>query len=150
MKLHRDLGISQKSAWHLAHRIREAYDDHADRFEGPVEADETYIGGKARTCKNMHAKVWREIRSSGLADKTPVVGVKDRATNQVAAQVVGRTDSATLQGFVHDHAADDAMVFTDDARANVGLPHHALVSHSAGQYVDGMAHVNEWSRSERC
>jgi len=140
MKLHRDLGISQKSAWHLAHRIREAYDDHADRFAGPVEADETYIGGKA---KNMHAKVRREkIRSRGLTDKTPVVGVKDRATNQVAARVVDRTDAATLQGFVHDHTEDDAMVFTDDARGYVGLPHHASVSHSAGQYVDGMAHVN--------
>ena len=140
MKHHRDLGISQKSAWHLAHRIREAYDDHADRFEGPVEAYETYVGGKAR---NMHAIVRREkIRSPGLADKTPVVGIKHRATNQVAAQVVDRTDSATLQGFVHDHAADEAMVFTDDACAYVGLPHHASVSHSAGQYVDGMAHVN--------
>ena len=46
MKLHRDLGISQKSAWHMAHRIREALDTAGDKFAGPVEVDETYIGGK--------------------------------------------------------------------------------------------------------
>ena len=75
MKLHRDLGISQKSAWHLAHRIRECWDDlHDEPFAGPVEVDETYVGGKA---KNMHAKVRRErIRGRGAVGKTPVVGVK--------------------------------------------------------------------------
>ena len=46
MKLHRDLGITQKSAWYLAHRIRETWEDATEKFEGPVEADETYVGGK--------------------------------------------------------------------------------------------------------
>ena len=69
MKLHRDLGISQKSAWHLAHRIRQCWDDlNGEPFEGPVEADETYVGGLA---KNMHARVRRErIHGRGGVDKT--------------------------------------------------------------------------------
>lgn len=52
MKLHRDLGRTQKTAWHLLHRIREAWDDQSERFAGPVEVDEVYIGGKER---NKHA-----------------------------------------------------------------------------------------------
>ena len=81
MKLHRDLGISQKSAWHLAHRIRETWGDRkSEPFTGPVEADETYIGGKS---KNMHATARRErIHGRGTIDKTAVVGVKDRRTGR--------------------------------------------------------------------
>ena len=141
LKLHRDLGISQKSAWHLAHRIRETWTDaQATRFEGPVEADETYIGGRA---KNMHAKVRRErIHGRGAVDKTAVVGVRDRSTGQVAARVVESTDGRTLRGFVIDHTKPGAQVFTDEARAYRGLPRHEAVCHSVGEFVNGMAHVN--------
>ena len=75
MKLHRDLGITQKSAWHMAHRIRECWNAAADKFAGPVEADETYIGGKEgnkHADKKLHA-------GRGTVGKTAVVGVKDRA-----------------------------------------------------------------------
>ena len=141
MKLHRDLGISQKSAWHLAHRIRETWADRqAEPFDGPVEADETYIGGKA---KNMHARVRRErIHGRGPADKTTVAGVRDRHTGRVAARVVASTDGPTLRGSVTDHAVVGAMVYTDDAKAYRGLPRHKSVSHTTGQYVNRMAHVN--------
>lgn len=141
MKLHRDLGTCYKTAWHLAHRIREAYTDHhADPFLGPVEADETYVGGKA---KNMHARQRRErISGRGVADKTPVVAVKDRHSNQIAATVTDRTDAETLQGFVTGHTSEDAMVYTDDHGAYRGLRHHATVRHSVGEYVAGKAHVN--------
>ena len=141
MKLHRDLGISQKSAWHLAHRIRETWTDRQpEPFHGPVEADETYIGGRA---KNMHASVRRErIHGRGVVDKTAVAGVRDRATGRVSARVVASTDGPTLRGFVTEHADTGAMVYTDDAKAYRGLPSHESVSHSTGQYVNRMAHVN--------
>lgn len=140
-KLHRDLGISQKSAWRLAHRIRECWDDlHGDPFAGPVEVDETYVGGRG---KNMHAKVRREkITGRGAVDKTAVVGVKDRATGKVAANVVGDTTGPTLRGFVQDRSADGAMIYSDDHRAYRGLPRHEAVKHSVAEYVNGQVHVN--------
>jgi hypothetical protein len=141
MELHRDLGVSQKSAWHLAHRIRECWDDlSGDPFAGPVEVDETYVGGRA---KNMHAKVRRErITGRDGVDKTTVVAAKDRATNRIAATVVGDTGKATLQGFVAGHSADGAMIYTDEHRSYEGLPRHRTVRHSVAGYVRDQAHVN--------
>ena len=67
MKLHRDLGVSQKTAWFMLHRIREAWAlEAAGAFTGPVEADETFIGGKA---KNMHAKQREKLTGRGGTDK---------------------------------------------------------------------------------
>ena len=141
MKLRRDLGISQKSAWHLAHRIRQCWDDlSGEPFAGPVESDETFVGGKA---KNMHAKQRRErIHGRGGMDKTAVAGLKDRSTGKVTAKVVAATDGPTLRGFVTEHSAHGAMVYTDDHKAYSGLPRHRTVRHSVAEYVNGQAHVN--------
>ena len=139
MKLHRDLGITQKSAWHMAHRIRETLAVTGNRFSGPVEVDEAYIGGKERNKHN--AKKLRAGR--GPVGKTAVVGMKDRETGQIASQVIEHTDAPTLQGFVERNTEPDATVYTDDAAAYRGMPrHHEAVKHSVSEYVRGMAHTN--------
>ena len=141
MKLHRDLGITQKSAWHMAHRIRKALSTSGcNLFEGPVEVDETYVGGKRR---NMPNRVRKELTGRGPVGKTAVVGAKDRATKRVAAEVVRSTDKETLQGFVGKVAAEGAKVYTDDAKAYKTLPfNHDSVKHSLQQYVKGDVHTN--------
>lgn len=139
MKLSRDLGVTQKTAWHLAHRIREAWDDVQVKFAGPVEADETYVGGREG---NKHAS--QRLRAGrGTVGKAAVAGVRDRATNLVSAAPVASTNRETLHDFVHSRTEADAMVYTDDSRAYLGLRRpHETVKHSAGEFVNGMASTN--------
>lgn len=159
MKLHRDLGITQKSAWHLGHRIRESWDDDEDGgdffnifsdeglMQGPVEVDESYIGGKER---NKHAD--KKLKAGrGPVGKTAVIGMKDRETNKISAEVVklgeewgGSPDKPTLQGFVRENADLGATLYTDDNPSYRGMVdfEHESVKHSAGEYVREQAHTN--------
>ena len=138
LKLHRDLDITQKSAWHLAHRLRETWHNRdGEPFAGPLEADETFVGGKA---KNMHKAHPERLTGRGGVDKTAVAAVLDRATKRVRAAVVTRVDGPTLNGFVGEHAADGATVYTDEAAAYAGLPNRESLSQGVGEYVKGQAH----------
>ena len=140
MKLHRDIGVTQKTAWHMAHRIRESWSDGKGMFNGPVEVDETYVGGKERN-KHTHKKL---NAGRGVVGKAAVVGMKDRSTNMVNAEVTGSVNGPALRGFVSRHAGKETVVYTDDALAYRDMPgiRHQAVKHSIGQYVDGKAHTN--------
>ena len=144
MKLHRDVGVTQKTAWFMLHRIREAWSQEREAlFAGPVEADETYIGGKRKNMSNAKRK---ELAGTGrgTVGKEAVAGVKDRDTNCVAARRMEATDAGALQGFVREHAAPGATLYTDEAKAYAGMPEfkHEAVNHSAKEFVRDMAHTN--------
>ena len=155
MKLHRDLNITQKSAWHLAHRIRKSLESRGGMFAGSVEVDETFMGGKRRNMSNGKRKT---LEDRGAVGKVAVVGVKDRATKCGIARVSERTDKSTLQGFVVEHAVPGAKVYSDEAFAYEELPfENESVKHSIAEYVRGMVHTNGmksfWSilkRAHKC
>ena len=141
MKLHRDLNINQRSAWFLAHRLRVALAKRQEAFAGPVEIDETYIGGRR---KNMPARKRKQMTGRGTVGKSIVAGAKDRETNEVRARVIENTDKKTLQGFVRESVAEGATLYTDEHGSYTGMPEydHEAVNHSVGEYVRDMAHTN--------
>ena len=153
MKLHRDIGVSQPTAWFMLHRIRETWaGDDDDQLDGPAEVDETYFGGKR---ENMSLAKRKTLTGRGPVGKTAVVGVKDRDSGEVRAEVVTNTEGETLKGFVREHVEPGAILYTDEAAAYKGMPEfdHEAVNHSVGEYVDGMAHTNGiesfWSMLKR-
>ena len=155
MKLHRDLDINQRSAWFLAHRLRTALGQDGTVFAGPVEADETFFGGKRRNMSNAKRKELADT-GRGSVGKSVVAGLKDRGTKRVRAKVVGDTTAETLQGFVRENTEEGAMVYTDEAAAYAGLARdygHEAVKHGVSEYVRGQAHTNGieslWSMLKR-
>ena len=145
LKLHRDLNITQKSAWHLAHRLRQGWDaSDLAPFTGPTEIDETYMGGKRRNMSNAKRKVMaKEQPGRGGVGKAIVVGARDRSTRKVSAAKIERTDKQTLHDFVNSRVSLESTVFTDEHKGYTGLPHkHKAVKHSVSQYVNDQAHTN--------
>ena len=152
------LGVTQATAWHTGHRIRAALAQEGgrgERFDGPVEVDETFVGGKL---KHMTKERREQYRGRGTVSKVPVCGLFDRATGRVSAEVVPNTSKATLQRFVFSRVkAGTTVVFTDELASYHGLPRHHAVTHSAGEYVrasdDGLVHTNSvesfWSTFKR-
>ncbi len=143
MKLHRDVKVTQKTAWFMLHRIREAWSAEREAlFSGPVEVDETYVGGRRKNMSNAKRKALAGTGRGGVG-KSIVAGAKDRATNRVSATVVPGTDKPTLQQFVTDRTAETATVYTDEHGSYLGMPFdHETVNHGVGEYVRAQAHVN--------
>lgn len=155
MKLARDLEITQKTAWFLAHRIRKAFEDQQEaKFVSPVEVDETYMGGEY--C-NMHKSRKPRMVGAGVQDKTPVVAVRERESGKVKAKVTERVSSIMLQRMVQETAPEGSAVYTDRHPGYTGLKkknyRHESVNHGAGEYIKGQAHTNGvesfWSMLKR-
>ncbi len=149
----RALGVTQKSAWFMMHRIRLAVQSGSfGKLGGPgseVESDETWVGGKA---KNMHAskraqfKIAREtfIGNAKNVNKATVWGVLDREQRKVRATVVANVNREALQTAVLDQVAPGSKIYTDEARVYKSLPKeytHEFVNH-VERYVNGRVHTN--------
>jgi transposase-like protein len=143
----RDLGITQKSAWFVLHRLRLALQNGSVVKLGgdgtEVEVDETFIGGKAR---NMHkgSPQRRRLNQTGVAGKTAIVGLLERG-GELRATVVPTRRKRDLQGHIQDHVETGAALYTDALMSYIGLEQkgyvHKVIDH-AERYVDGKVHTN--------
>lgn len=141
-EIHRALGVTQKSAWFMLHRIRLAMQNGTlDKLSGHVEVDETYIGGKAR---NMHrADRARKIHGTGGMGKVAVMGLLERH-GEVRTVVIKNTKRKTLEPQVKAHCETGSFVYTDGLKSYSNLANefiHGVIDH-AEKYVEGNIHVN--------
>ena len=143
-EISRDLGISQKSAWHMMHRVRLAVHTGSleKKLSGEVEADETWIGGKAR---NMHkSKKWEKMRDfSGTVGKVAIAGLLERR-GKVYAKVTGTNRRKRLHPEIKEHVETGSTLYTDALRSYQKLGEdyvHQVIDH-AEKYVDGKIHTN--------
>lgn len=141
MKLKNTLKVRHKTAWHMAHRIREAWRESGLPLAGEiVEIDETWIGGRAR---NMHRKN-KPPRKELLRRKSIVVGAKDRETKEVRAEIVTERSRRMLIPFINRSVQSGATLFTDSLSAyrDPWGYWHESVNHKKGEYVRGEVHTN--------
>jgi transposase-like protein len=143
-EVHRMIGVSQKTAWFLDHRIRHALTTGSiDKLSGEIEADETFVGGKAR---NMHAdKKAIKITGTGGKDKAMVLGIlersKDGKPSKVRTKVIDSRKKKSLQAEVRRHVEAGSAIFTDALKSYEGLTEFEVVDHAI-EYVRGNVHTN--------
>ena len=150
MKIHRELGVTQKTAWFLISRIREAYAENDPILSGEVEADETYVGGKEKNKAKS-----KRTGNRGTQGKTTVMGAKQR-DGKVVARPLGRELDDTFAAFVQETVAEGETVYTDEHQSYNALKRHydhKTVKHSEEEYVRGRVHINTiesfWSMFKR-
>jgi hypothetical protein len=145
----RDLGVSQKSAWHMLHRIRLAMQDDltGGKLGGEIEIDETFIGGKAR---NMHKsdKRRKNLKGGGSAGKAIVLGILERETEdkpkRVRATIIPDRTKTVMQENVKPHVESGSQIYSDEAGSYWrmdGEYAHEIINH-AEEYVRGNVHTN--------
>ena len=143
-ELGRALGVTQKTAWHMNHRIRLAMRlGTIEKMDGECEADEAFVGGLA---KNMHA--WRRNKAMKSAvggdNKTAVLGILQRAKpSRISASVIPNTKRTTLHAEIRSKVAPGSKLYTDEWVSYRGLSDyaHAVINH-AREYVNGNVHTN--------
>lgn len=154
LQLSRDLGITQKTAWFMLHRIREMLRDKAPQMlDTIVEVDETFIGGKN---KNRHYdKKVENSQGRSVKDKTPVFGIMQRWGN-ITTRVVNDTKASSLKPVIADMVKEGTIVVSDEWTAYNGLHgtyKHVVINHNNGEYVRGAFHTNTiegfWSLFKR-
>jgi len=140
-EIHRAIGVTQKTAWFIDHRIRFALSmGPGNKLSGQIEADETFIGGKAR---NMHrSKRERVITGTGGKDKTAVMGILERG-GKVRTKVIDNTKKKTLQSEIREHVLAGSAIFTDALKSYEGLDdfQHEVIDHAVA-YANGEVHTN--------
>ena len=140
-ELHRAIDVTQKTAWFMLHRIRMAHQGkNGGKLSGEIEADETFVGGKAR---NMHANVKaRKITGTGGKDKAIVMGILKRG-GEVRTKVITNRKRKAVQDEVREHVEAGSEVFTDALKLYEGMIEfqHQVIDH-AEKYVDGKIHTN--------
>jgi transposase-like protein len=140
-EVHRAIGVTQKTAWFMDHRIRHALTmGTINKLSGQIEADETFIGGKAR---NMHkGKRAEKITGTGGKDKTAVMGILERG-GKVVTKVVPNRKKKALQSEIREHVLAGSALFTDALKSYEGLSEfqHEVVDHAI-EYVRGEVHTN--------
>jgi transposase-like protein len=151
-QLHRMLGVTYKSAWFMAHRIRYAMEQPAfqDKLKGTVEVDETYVGGKVRRSNKRqyrpldHTTPDKRMQTGRGADKTPVVALVERG-GMVRAERVATVTGRELKGAIRRHVDTSATIMTDSFGSYRGLDKeyagHFAVNHQ-DEYVHGEIHTN--------
>jgi transposase-like protein len=141
-ELARDLGVTQKTAWFMLHRIRTAMQRGTfEKLAGEIEVDESFIGGLARF---MHKDKKAKITGTGGAGKELVIGLLDRETGKVRVKHITNRKRGTLQEEVRANVEQGSAVFTDELASYTGLDReyiHEFVNH-AEEYVRGNVHTN--------
>jgi transposase-like protein len=142
MQLAKEIGITQKSAWFVLHRLREACGgSDLSKLKGIIEIDETFVGGLE---KNKHES--KKLKAGrGTVGKTPVLGMRERG-GRTKAVPISSTDKETVQSTIRQHVEDGSILHTDEAGAYDGIKalsfEHDTVNHSAGEFVRGSVTTN--------
>jgi transposase-like protein len=143
VQLAKHVGVTQKTAWFMAHRIREAHQQNKGQLTGRVEADETWIGGKVPNMSKSRRKQF--AGQTGGAGKTPLVGILQRG-GDIQVKVADRVTHATLVPNITENVARGSFVYTDENVCYRGLHRagfiHNSVQHQTKEYVVGDCHTN--------
>ena len=145
LQLSRDISVTQKTAWYMLHKIRTLFAQESKIFEGEVEVDEVYLGGKEylkHKCKKVAGTQGRSTKT-----KTPVFGIMQRGViSTVYAVKVPQTDRATILPIINNRVLKNSHLFSDESAtyyplSGMGYDHY-IVNHKKGQYVNGKVYTN--------